>query len=266
VGYDRETDMFRALVLAICCVVPIGTIRHGTALAALRDTNEIAIAADSRVLDRLGMRLPDACKLHVVGDTVIALHGLAEDSESDYDLLQITIAALAPRADLTATVMRIATAGAEPLSRAVQRLLEDDPLMLRSPDLRSSPAGVVIARFEHGTPRLGYVKFVSKPDGHGGLRLSTETLYCPGTCPTGIGAVLVSPDAGAAPMFDLQNPQYWKRPLGPQAIAFVDHQLSDLYPNVGPPVDAIRVADGKIIWLARKDGCPASEAAAGGAH
>ena len=258
-----KLHMFRMLVLAICCVVPIGTVRHGTALAALRDKDEVVIAADSRVLDRLGMRLPDACKLHVAGDTAIGINGLAEDSDAGYDLLKIVMTALAPRTDLSATVARIASAGLEPVSHAVQRILEDDPLMLQAPDLRSNPAGVAVARYEHGGPRLGYVKFVSKPDGHGGIRLATETLFCPGTCPTGVGAVLVAPDPGAAPMFDLQYPQYWKRPLGPEAVSFVQHQFSDLYPNVGPPVDALRVADGKITWLARKDGCPASEPAAG---
>lgn len=255
--------MFRALVLAVCVVAPIGAIRHGTALAALRDKDEVAIAADSRVLDRLGMRLPDACKLHVVGDTVIGLNGLSEDSESGFDALKITMAALTPRADLSATVDRVANAVRGPLTRAVQRILEDDALMLAAPDLRSNPAGVTLARFERGTPRLGYVRWLTKSDGQGGVRIASETLLCPGTCPTGIGAVLVSPDAGATAMFDVQNPQYWKHPLGPQAVGFVQHQFSDLYPNVGPPVDAIRIADGKITWLARKDGCPASEAAAG---
>ena len=257
------TDMFRALVLALCCVVPIGTTRHGTALAALRDKDEVAIAADSRVVDRLGMRMPDACKLHVVGDTAIGLNGLTEDSESGFDLWKLVKAALTPHADLSATVDRVATAAADPLTRAVQRILADDPLMLEAPDLRSNPAGVALARYEHGSPRLAYLRFLSKSDGHGGLRIVAETLACPGTCPTGIGAILVSPDAGATAMFDVQNPQYWKRPLGPQAISFVEHQFSDLFPNVGPPVDAIRVSGGKIVWLARKEGCAASEAAAG---
>jgi hypothetical protein len=259
----EEPDMFRTLVLALCCVAPIGTTRHGSALAALRDKDEVAIAADSRVLDRLGMRMPDACKLHVVGDTAIGLNGLTEDSESQFDLLKITKAALAPRADLTATVQRLAAAALEPVTLAVHRILEDDPLMLQAPDLRSNPAGVALARYEHGAPRLGYVRFLSKPDGHGGARLVAETLVCPGACPTGIGAVLVSPDAGAVAMFDVQNPQYWKHPLAPLAVGFVEHQFSDLYPNIGPPVDAIRVADGKITWVARKDGCLAAEPAAG---
>jgi hypothetical protein len=259
----EDTAMFRAFVFAVCCLAPIGTSHHGTALAALRNKDEIAIAADSRVLDRLGMREPDGCKLHVAGDTVIGLHGLVDDSESGYDLLRITRAALAPKADLSVVIGRIATSGIDAVTRAVLRILADDPLMLQSPDLRTNPAGLVLARFEHGAPRLGYVRFLAKPDGHGGIRVVTDTLFCPGTCPTGIGAVLVSPDANAVAMFDVQNPQYWKHPLGPQAVAFVQHQFSDLFPNVGPPVDAIRVADGKITWLARKDGCPASEAAVG---
>src|SRR5262249_52146855 len=162
--------MFRALVIALCGLVPIATIRHGTAFAALRDKDEVVIAADSRVLDRLGMRLPDVCKLHVAGDTAIGLHGVMDDSESGFDMLKIAIAALAPQADLSATVDRLAAAALEPLTREVQRILQDDPLVLQAPDLRANPAGVALARYEHGSARLGYVRFVSKPDGHGGFR------------------------------------------------------------------------------------------------
>lgn len=249
--------MWRAFVLALCCAVPARTTEHGTALAALRDKDEIAIAADSRVLDRLGMRLPDACKIRVADDTVIAINGLALDDASDFDLFKIAEAGLRPHADLSATVKRLAASATEPVSRAVNRVREEDPLVLSDPSLRSFPAGMVLARYERGAPRLGYISFAAS--GSDPVVIKPELRLCPGDCPTGIAAVLVSPDGAARSLFDAWHPDYWKHPLAPQAVDFVQAQFRGPFNDIGPPIDAIRIADGRIVWIARKDGCREKE-------
>jgi hypothetical protein len=138
-------------------------------------------------------------------------------------------------------------------------MLEEDPLMLIAPGLRSNPAGVVFARIERGIPKLAYVRFLAKTDAGGALTVVPESRLCPGDCPTGIGAILVSPDSGAEAMFEQRYPEYWKHELGPQAIAFVETQIQGPYADIGPPVDAIRMANGRITWIARKDGCREKE-------
>lgn len=247
--------MTRACLLALCALAAADTSRHGTAIAALRDKTEIAIAADSRVLDRLGMQMPDACKLRVIGETVVAVHGLAEDQAADFDLFKIATESLATKGDLDEIVRRVAANAIVPLTRAVSRLLEDDPLTLIAPGLKANPAGIVLARIERGTPKLGYVRFVSKPGPGGALTLVPELRLCPGDCPTGIGAILVSPDAAAEVTFEQWHPDYWKHDLGPQAVAFVQTQIQGPWTDIGPPIDAIRLANGRITWIARKDGC-----------
>jgi hypothetical protein len=251
--------MTRACLLALCCLAPVDTSRHGTAIAALRDKGEIAIAADSRVLDRFGMRQPDACKLRVIGDTVVAVHGLAVDEAADFDLFKLAEASLSAQADLGEVLRRLASSATAPLTRAVTRVLEEDPLMLKAPGLANNPAGVVFARIERGTPKMGYVRFVTRHDAGGPLTLAPESQLCPGDCPTGIGAILVSPDTAAEAMFEHWHPEYWKHALGPQAIAFVETQIQGPYADIGPPVDAIRIANGRITWIARKDGCREKE-------
>ena len=251
--------MTRVLVLALCCAWSSDLSRHGTALAALRDKAEVAIAADSRVLDRLGMRVPDACKLRVVDDTVVGVHGLAEDGASDFDLFAIAAESLAQHSDLSATVKNVASRAAAPLTRALMRILQEDPLMLMVPGLKTNPAGVVLARYEHGEPRMGYVRFLMGPDAVGGVKVTSESRQCPGDCPTGIGSILVSPDSAAVSNFEASHPEYWKQDLAPQAIAFVQTQIQGPWKDVGPPIDAIRIAKGKITWIARKDGCREKE-------
>jgi len=251
--------MTRVIVLALFCAWPSDTSRHGTALAALRDKNEVAIAADSRVLDRLGMRVPDACKLRVVDDTVVGVHGLAEDGASEFDLFAIAAESLAQHSDLSATVKNVASRAAAPLTRALTRILHEDPLMLMTPGLKTNPAGVVLARYEHGEPRMGYVRFLMGPDALGAVKVTSEARQCPGDCPTGIGSILVSPDSAAASNFEAQHPEYWKHDLAPQVIAFVQTQVQGPWTDVGPPIDAIRIAKGQITWIARKDGCREKE-------
>jgi hypothetical protein len=247
--------MIRVLVLALCCAWPADTSRHGTALAALRDQNEVAIATDSRVLDRLGMRVPDACKLRVVDDTAIAVHGLAADEAAEFDLFAIAAESLAQRAGLSAAVHSIASRATGPLTRALARVLREDPLMLHAPGQKTNPAGVVLARFEHGAPRLGYVRFLTRSDASGTVTVTPESRLCPGDCPTGVGAILVSPDSAAQARFEAAHPDYWQHDLVPQAVGFVQTQIQGPFNDVGPPIDAIRVAKGRISWVARKDGC-----------
>lgn len=251
--------MTRVLVLALCCAWPADTSRHGTALAALRDKDEVAIAVDSRVLDRLGMRVPDACKLRVVDDTVVAVHGLAADEATEFDLFAIAAESLAQRADLGAAVRSIGSRATRPLTRALTRLLSEDPLMLQAPGLKTNPAGVVIARFEHGAPRLGYVSFLMRSDASGKVTVTPQSRLCPGDCLTGNGTILISPDSAAEARFDAGHPDYWKHDLVPQAVAFVQTQIQGPFNDVGAPIDAIRVAKGQITWVARKDGCREKE-------
>jgi hypothetical protein len=139
------------------------------------------------------------------------------------------------------------------------RILQEDPLMLMVPGLKTNPAGVVLARYEHGEPRMGYVRFLMGPDAVGGVKVTSESRQCPGDCPTGIGSILVSPDSAAVSNFEASHPEYWKQDLAPQAIAFVQTQIQGPWKDVGPPIDAIRIAKGKITWIARKDGCREKE-------
>ncbi len=255
----EQPPMTRVIVLALCCAWPSDTSRHGTALAALRDKNEVAIAADSRVLDRLGMRVPDTCKLRVVGDTVVGVHGLAQDGASDFDLFAIAAESLAQHSDLSATVKNVASRSAAPLTRALTRILHEDPLMLMAPGLKTNPAGVVLARYEHGEPRMGYVRFLMKSDASGAVTVTPQFQLCPGDCPTGIGSILVSPDSAAEARFEAGHPDYWRHDLVPQAVGFVQTQVQGPWTDVGPPIDAIRIAKGQITWIARKDGCREKE-------
>jgi hypothetical protein len=138
-------------------------------------------------------------------------------------------------------------------------VLTDDPLLLKSAELRANPAGVVLGRAERGSPKLAYVKFTMKTEPAGTVMVQSEVRLCPGQCPAGMGAILVSPDTAAEAAFQMWHPEYWKQPLAPQAAAFVTMQANGLFDDVGPPVDVVRIARGQITWTARKEGCREKE-------
>ena len=68
-----------------------------------------------------------------------------------------------------------------------------------------------------------------------------------------------TPDSAAQARFDADHPDYWQHDLVPQAVGFVQTQIQGPFNDVGPPIDAIRVANGHISWVARKDGCREKE-------
>lgn len=253
--------MQRAVWVVLCVLSATPTVRHGTALAALRSSSQIAIAVDSRVVDRLGMRLADACKLRVFGDTAVAIHGLSSDDRTGLDLFAEAARALDRRDGLDAAVRRLAASAPAPLSRTVAWLAREDPLALAAPALQASPAGIVLARFERGEPHLGYIRFRAEPRGAEPRDVAATIQLCPGSCPTGSGAILVSPDDSAIASFSNSHPEYWTRDLGPQARQFVESQADGRFVEVGPPIDVLTVTKRGITWLARKPDCREKETA-----
>ena len=61
----------------------------GTAIAAIRVPAEAVIAADSRVVDASGRRMPDECKIRILGDTAYTAHGMSTDAATGFNLFDL---------------------------------------------------------------------------------------------------------------------------------------------------------------------------------
>jgi hypothetical protein len=195
-------------VLTLCCLASTPTIRHGTAIAAIRVPSELVIAADSRVIDGLNRGMPDACKIRVTQDTVFTVHGMSTDSETGFDLFGIISNILRGGGNLSVAVANVAASVTGPLTRALERLRRDEPSVFQRNAIEMAPVGVILGRYARGAPRLGYVRFITQIERDNRIRIDPQVRICPGAdCQGGVAGVFVGP-GDAAEAFQKSHPEY----------------------------------------------------------
>ena len=133
-----------------------------------------------------------------------------------------------------------------------------EPVTFQRNAIEMAAAGVILARHEHDTPHLGYVRFVARIGPDDDLRIDTHVQTCPGAdCPDGRAGIFVPATAQGA--FERAHPDYWRQDLAAVATAFIQEEIAKGAVDVGLPIDVVRVAGGRISWICRKPGCVESE-------
>ncbi len=243
------------LLAAFLLAAPVAAhLSHGTAIAAIRTPSELVIAADSRVVDEHGRRLPDTCKVRIVDDTVFAIHGMsAHPAGLDLFALVTDVVAFAP--DLRTASGGVVSRATGPIRAAVSDLRSSAPRTFERYVAGKAPAGVLLARIEHGRPAISYIRF-SVSDAAGSFSIRAEVRSCPGAdCPTGVTAIFVGPAEDVSD-FKASHPGYWTRDPSSIASAFVRREVSHRHDDIGGPVQVLRLRSSGVAWLSRKPPCP----------
>ena len=93
----RSTSGFRRIFCGLAALALAPPILQATTIVVLRTESGLVIAADSRTTHRVGGRVVDerlTCKIHVVGDVVVAAAGRTAIGENA-DALVLDVAAAA---------------------------------------------------------------------------------------------------------------------------------------------------------------------------
>jgi hypothetical protein len=250
----RELFWSGGLIIAMYCLMPEQVTAFGTAIAAIRVPTKTVIAADSRVVDGNGKRMPDECKIRVVADTVYTAHGMSTHSLTGFDLVRLVSADLRRPGDLGSVAARIAKSVVGPLTEALTDMRKTNQAAFKRATTGAA-VGVILARHEAGAPQLAYVRLVTRADASNAIHIESEIRVCPGPeCLGGIAAVWVSPSEDRL-AFQRAHPEYWKEDLPKVATAFVQGEIDRSLLDVGPPIDVVQVVGGRIVWIKRKNGC-----------
>lgn len=226
----------------------------GTAIAALRAPAMTVIAADSRVVDGNGKRMPDECKIRVVADTVYTAHGMSTHSATGFDLFQLVSADLRRPGELGSIAARIARSVDGPLAKALADMRRTEPAAFKRATTNAT-SGVILARHEAGTPQLASIRFLARSDASNAVTIVPDIRICPGAeCSQGVVAVWVSPSDERLG-FQSAHPEWWKEDLPKIAVAFVQGEIDRGLLDVDPPIDVVQVVGGRIVWIQRKKGC-----------
>ncbi|HEX9022649.1 MAG TPA: hypothetical protein VF799_02305 [Geobacteraceae bacterium] len=246
------------LPVFICLTAAIPA--SATSVVCIRTPEAIAVAADSRLASRgddSQKKVEKDCKIVQAGDSFFSMTGFVKDPLRPYDAVRIVREALlrnvpphGPEAALTGA---IETA----LREELQRLRAEAPdLYLRFIKGQTGTLlKVLLAGFEGGTPKMVLLGFRERVSPAGEINIAVERESCPGTCdPRGVNALVLG-DRRPIDSFlrggkiDFRTPE--------KAASFMVQLVIDANtPDVGPPVDVLRIDGGGARWIEKKEECP----------
>jgi hypothetical protein len=248
-------------VAAILCLLvtenaPAQDSWHGTAVAVMRTPREIAIAADSRVVrsDSLSEAL-QVCKIRRAGGIYFVAHNLVEDPASGFDIYEIADQACREGTTISAKAQLFDSLVVGPLIRALVRIRTMSPGSFRKHFVEQAASGIIFAGFLDHVPVLIARRLVVVNPDSAQFSLSIVRRECPGVwCMSGTTTFFVAPDE-AVSRFRLAYPYYLRMRPAEVVQQFVEMRIRDHVPDVGPPVDVVRITERGAEWIRRKAGC-----------
>jgi hypothetical protein len=234
-----NAPMYRAGRILLALTIGAGAAA-ATSLAVIRTSQEIVIAADSRVTNlSRDTSAPDMCKVRQTGNAIAAFVGLVSYSYSygrrdiSFDAVGTVDAVLDESGTLAAKAAKIQAA----LGGQLDKVLGSGPRALWD-KLNGFVLGVVIAGEDEEEPvlKLHYVQFTL---GRGGALVSNIFL-CPGeACPQGVVRIVAPPTRD----LDLRaDGVHWAR-------GYVQSQIDRDLPTIGGPLQLVRITHQGLNWI-----------------
>jgi hypothetical protein len=212
-------------------------IRHGTAIAVERTDDQIAIAADSRVVDENNKIMPDTCKIRSAGEWYFTLNGMA--STKELDLFAIVEAILRQQGDIADRSEAIVRS----LTPALNAALQSDPALRDHAIVYGGVVGVTVVGAEQQVLKLVSIVFTLTDAG-----VIHEQHMCPGECPQNRAGMHV-------PRVDTNNFDWRTDPLT-AVRTFVQMEIDRHVIDIGPPLQLLEIdRRGNVKWMEKPDVC-----------
>lgn len=227
-----------------------------TAIAAICRPGEIVIAADSR---RLGVTTGEhtlVCKIRDLETLFAVVSGINTYDATDFDVSEL-IPTQMPDVDVGTNVDSIRDAILPPLRCALEHLRSDNPDRFQSVALQKSPMNIKFARVQNSVPILINMNVAVQVPQSGPLVITPQREDWPilGLSDEPV-SYFVGTDDGVAAYKALANSGgLYQGDLVQRARNFVQMEIDKLTPEIGGPIDILRLTAEGANWIQRKDGC-----------
>ena len=227
-----------------------------TAIAAICRPGEIVIAADSRRLNFTTGEQTCICKIRDLATLFAAVSGI-----NSYDATHFNVSELLPtempEADIGINVDSIRDLILPPLTLALEHLRSNNPEPFQRYAVQKSPLDIKFARVQNGHPTMINLGVVVADQGDGPLSIIPQRNDWPvlGIDDTPWSS-FVGTDEGVADYISLaNNGDLYNGDLVQRARNFVQMEIDKQTPEIGGPIDILRLTVDGSAWIQKKDGC-----------
>jgi hypothetical protein len=228
-----------------------GFVTTGTAIAIIAKADQIAAAADSKIILGRNRLLSSDCKIKQFDDHFFAIAGHRREELSNFDAVHIAT-----------EVCRMTDNAAERVGKF--EILIEGPLfnMLRITQLKAPSyfesnlhnktiMQAAFFGFERGLPYLYVRSYMCKTRSSGQIMIDVERRECVAQC----DLLAILGKSGAIEKYINQTTGYKKRPPIELARKFVELEIADEPEIVGPPIDILQITKTGAVWQQRKPEC-----------
>ena len=227
-----------------------------TALVGIQAPDALIIAGDSRgnmIVGGQVQKISDhICKVHVVARAVFGMAGIEEDVKGAFSSKTAVLDILRRRTSLRGAAQAIVNELKPKMLTLLQRLRTEDPASFSMETAKEGIVDILIGEIEKDGPAM--LRVILKPVTVGGLLIAHEIRR---PCAAPCQKTLIFP-LGVIKDEDLDRVPYSPpRPLTAYAQSLVESKIG--HPQVGGPVDVVRLDSGGHEWIKRKLNCRAEE-------
>jgi len=227
-----------------------------TAIAAICGPGEIVIAADSRRLSLTDGAQTVVCKIRDLNTLFAAVSGINSYAPTHFDVYQLLPAQMSD-ADIGINLDSLCASILPPLRLAREHLRNNNANLFQRYAIQKSPMGITCARVQNYVPILITLDVVVQVPENGPLEAIPHRNEWPvlGLCDDPKSS-FVGTDEGVATYLELaESGELYQGDLVERARSFVQMEIDKQTPEIGEPIDILRLTVDGATWIQRKAGC-----------
>ena len=225
-------------------------VTTGTAIAIVARSDQIAAAADSKVLlgpDRISS---SDCKIKQCEDAFFAIAGHRRAELTDFDAIYIATEACRTTYNIVDRMSKFDTLIEAALSNMLRATWRKDRSYFESSLQDKTVLQVAFFGFERGSPYLIARSYKCRMSS-GQIVVSIDRQGCRSQC----DMLTVLGESRAIEQYISETPSYKKKSPIELVKEFVELEIADKPDVVGPPIDALQISKTGAVWKQRKPDC-----------
>jgi hypothetical protein len=227
-----------------------GYVTTGTAIAIVARSDQIAAAADSKIL--LG---PDRisswdCKIKQCENAFFAIAGHRRVGLTDFDAIYIATEACRTTNNIADRMSKFETLVEAALSNMLRASQQRDRVYFEISLRDKTVLQAAFFGFERGSPYLNMRSYKCRVSSDQ-VVVEVERQGCQSQC----DMLTILGESRAIEQYVSQTPSYKKKPPIELVKKFVELEIADKPDVVGPPIDVLQITKTGAVWKQRKQDC-----------